>query len=375
LKGIADTMGSLNTTNTTATDGFRKLKDTIRKLNNTAHAEDIELEKEEDEVAKLNATIANFVCDCTYNSWGNWGSCSKTCEPDGMKDRSRTVKWYPRNDGMACIESDKQDSTSCNKDVCCPVPCTWGEWTEWSDCPDKCGTSKVFRTREKNEHKCGGTPCSGLGKEEQECNIFSELKTKLVNARNEISQLKEKMCQNVICNNGGICQEGECICTDGFSGSTCEDKGIEKSYLVKTYTNFGPDFTITFDMKITKLPVGWHNILHLTTGGSCCGAGSRIPGLWLNYKYGKPYLHAAIAMIRSQIYKDITLEIDKQYSVELVQAAGFYSVKINGKQVWRVHSGSATFQNVKYYWSDPWSPSAGDVAILSMPIIRQGNRS
>ena len=132
-------------------------------------------------------------------------------------------------------------------------------------------------------------------------------------------------------------------------------------------------------MRITKLPVGEHNILHLTAGNkldnNCCGAGTRIPAVMLNSRNGKPYLHAAIAMIGSQIYKDITLEVDKQYSLELVQAAGFFSVKINGKQVWQVRSGSAAFQNVKYYWSDPWYPSAGKVAILSMPKIQQGSAS
>ena len=128
-------------------------------------------------------------------------------------------------------------------------------------------------------------------------------------------------------------------------------------------------------MKITKMPRGWHNIFHLTTGTNCCRAGSRIPAAWLNSRNGKPFFIAPIAMTRSQIYKDITLEMNKQYSVELVQAAGFYSIKINGQQVWRVNSGCATFQNVKYYWSDPWYPSAGKVAILSMPKIQQGSAS
>ena len=150
---------------------------------------------------------------------------------------------------------------------------------------------------------------------------------------------------------------------------------IRKCNLVETISNFGPDFTITFNMKITKLPYGWHNILHLTTGSNCCGLGSRIPAAWLNSRNGKPFLHAPIAMTGSQIYKDITLEMNKHYSVELVQAAGIYSVKINGKQVWSLRSGSATFQNVKYYWSDPWKPSAGDVAILSVPKIQQGSAS
>ena len=125
-------------------------------------------------------------------------------------------------------------------------------------------------------------------------------------------------------------------------------------------------------MKITEVPVDYHNILHLTTGEDCCEAGTRIPGVWLKYNNGKPYLHAAIAMTRSQIYQNIALDTNKQYFVELVQAEGFFTVKINHDQVWQVNSGSATFQNVKYYLSDPWYPSAGEVAIISMPKIWQG---
>ena len=32
------------------------------------------------------------------------------------------------------------------------IDCTWEEWGEWSSCPDVCGISRVFRSREKNEH-------------------------------------------------------------------------------------------------------------------------------------------------------------------------------------------------------------------------------
>ena len=97
----------------------------------------------------------------------------------------------------------------------------------------------MFRTREKNEHSCGGIPCSGLGRGEKECNRFSEVKTELTscqqnldkitqnlaNITGENKRLNEKMCTNVLCNNGGTCKEGECICTDGFSGNTCAEKG------------------------------------------------------------------------------------------------------------------------------------------------------
>ena len=50
---------------------------------------------------------------------------------------------------------------------------------------------------------------------------------------------------------------------------------IQKNNLVQTLDTWGPDFNIKFDMRIVKLPTGWHNILHYTTGGNQ----NRIPGL------------------------------------------------------------------------------------------------
>ena len=122
MKRIADNMGSLNITDLNLNKSFTQLEDTIKTLNTTAHAEVIELENEELEIAKLNATILNFKRDCEYKTWGPWGSCSKTClhvnETLGTKDRSRSVKWYPRNNGMECIESKKKDSSTCNPGCC-----------------------------------------------------------------------------------------------------------------------------------------------------------------------------------------------------------------------------------------------------------------
>ena len=149
--------------------------------------------------------------------------------------------------------------------------------------------------------------------------------------------------------------------------------GVGKGNLVKTFSNFGPDFTITFNMKITKLPFGWHNVLHLTTGLSCCEEGSRIPGLWLNSDSGKPFLHTDIGMTRPlQRLLKYTLEMNKQYHIELVLAAGIFTLRINGDEVWQVRAGIATYKDVKYYWSSPWVASAGEVAVLSMPNIQQG---
>ena len=65
-------------------------------------------------------------------------------------------------------------------------------------------------------------------------------------------------------------------------------KQIRKNNLVQPLDTWGPDFNIKFDIRIVKLPTGWHNILHYTTGGNQ----NRIPGLWLNSKKGRPYIHS-----------------------------------------------------------------------------------
>ena len=39
-----------------------------------------------------------------------------------------------------------------------------------------------------------------------------------------IEKLQTKLCQDVVCNNGGTCFEGDCQCTKGFEGENCDTK-------------------------------------------------------------------------------------------------------------------------------------------------------
>merc|ERR1712174_88384 len=122
---------------------------------------------------------------------------------------------------------------------------------------------------------------------------------------------------------------------------------------------------IKFDMRIVKLPTGWHNILHYTTGGNQ----NRIPGLWLNSKKGRPYIH----IVMGKHNKDITLEMNKDYSINLVARKGVFYVHVNSSGLWKVKTGSMVYRNVKYYMSDPWYASAADVATFGTIQVATGD--
>ena len=81
---------------------------------------------------------------------------------------------------------------------------------------------------------------------------------------------------------------------------------IQENRLVQTIDTWGPDFNIKFDMRIVKLPNGYHNILHYTTGGNA----NRIPALWLDSHRGRPRLY----IVMGQHKKHLPLELNKDYT-------------------------------------------------------------
>ena len=149
--------------------------------------------------------------------------------------------------------------------------------------------------------------------------------------------------------------------------------GFEKSNLVTTIERWGPDFEISFKLKVNKMPPSgpWHSVLQMTTGQFCCWAGTRIPGVWLFASYGKPILHTSIAMTRDAKAGNFELELNKVYTVLLTQIGGTFKVTVDGSVVWQHQTGIASepFTDVKYYLSNPSNPSAGDLAQITTPLL------
>merc|ERR1712157_282095 len=136
---------------------------------------------------------------------------------------------------------------------------------------------------------------------------------------------------------------------------------IQRNNLVQTLDTWGPDFNIKFDMRIVKLPTGWHNILHFTTGGDKVG----IPGLWLLTRQGRLILKVVIGKHQ----KELTLDINRSFSVNMTQRNGQFSFLVNDSTVWTVNSGSTIYRNVKFFASNPWNTSAASVSKFKNLVV------
>ncbi|KAI1707981.1 thrombospondin type 1 domain-containing protein [Ditylenchus destructor] len=97
-----------------------------------------------------------------WNEWGVFSECSKLCGR-GLRSRSRTCP-----SGATCT-GPSIEQTFCNEHPCDPGTSTssgqWSGWSEWSGCSVSCGTGVKRRTRH-----CQSGNCPGLFRESAICN-------------------------------------------------------------------------------------------------------------------------------------------------------------------------------------------------------------
>ena len=68
-------------------------------------------------------------------------------------------------------------------------------------------------------------------------------------------------CKDVVCQNGGTCDEGTCLCATGYEGTNCETEVRAKfvgSYSVQESCQSG---NYTFSMSVTSSSTGVSNII------------------------------------------------------------------------------------------------------------------
>ncbi|KAL9988933.1 hypothetical protein ACROYT_G003429 [Oculina patagonica] len=106
--------------------------------------------------------------DGGWSPWGNWTSCSVTCEK-GRQTRTRTcTNPAPQFGGKDC-QGQLESARSCMDNEHCPIHGGWGEWSRhWSACSLTCGLGVRTRERQCDSPKpqYGGRPCNETQKRE-----------------------------------------------------------------------------------------------------------------------------------------------------------------------------------------------------------------
>jgi len=111
-----------------------------------------------------------------YTEWGEWGSCSKTCEDDAVRVRERNcTNPAPQYGGDNCTVYDyvklvsgtnttvgENETEACNEGIPCPVDGMWGEWGNWTTCSETCGGGNQTRIRLCDDPAAahGGATCT-----------------------------------------------------------------------------------------------------------------------------------------------------------------------------------------------------------------------
>ena len=166
------------------------------------------------ETSKLCSTE----CEMPYWQYGPWQSCSKRC---GTGESTRTAVCVSDGSSECSEESKEPLSRACNT-----IPCNVFSWIEgeWGECSSSCGGGNqsrnvtcvdsqgqpssddtcLYNTRPLDNRPCNTQPCD--------------------------------FCSASICLGRGVCTDGTCDCTNGYSGKHCEahrscDSGVVDSLL------------------------------------------------------------------------------------------------------------------------------------------------
>ncbi|XP_057294746.1 uncharacterized protein LOC130623296 [Hydractinia symbiolongicarpus] len=113
----------------------------------------------------------NIACPGILSQWGQWSTCSSTCRLTGANapTRTRTRRCDNPSLGGNCGGASLTETENCN-DVLCPV-IQWAQWSQWSACSATCDPVGFTPSRTRTRSCSGGSTCPGSTTESESCNV------------------------------------------------------------------------------------------------------------------------------------------------------------------------------------------------------------
>ncbi|XP_041484134.1 uncharacterized protein LOC121430795 isoform X2 [Lytechinus variegatus] len=107
--------------------------------------------------------------DGGWSDWGDWHSCTQSCE-GGLTVRFRRCNNPTPSNGGANCTGFSMEQGACNTDPC-PVDGAWSSYSDWGDCSVTCGGGNQTRTRTCSDPApaYGGANCTGEDIEVRVC--------------------------------------------------------------------------------------------------------------------------------------------------------------------------------------------------------------
>lgn len=96
------------------------------------------------------AVCTTRACHCSpkYSDWSSWSECSATCG-GGVRTRGKSLfRGCPTTETSPASPPSLYEEEPCNAEVCCPIHCQVGEWTEYGNCDAEVGPGYRYSTRD-----------------------------------------------------------------------------------------------------------------------------------------------------------------------------------------------------------------------------------
>ena len=154
---------------------------------------------------------------------------------------------------------------------------------------------------------------------------------------------------------------------------------IKKGNLVHQFGTWGPDFTLAFELRINSptseiSPTAWYNLFHFTANDrDCCEYGDRLPSVYLRKSTVNAngwQFHTSIRMPPLKTGSLSEMVIGQWHKIKLAwkenekKDEAIFTETIDGKVLESWKTEPTQYHNVKWYQSNPWYPSAGNLVNL-----------